>query len=97
MLYCDYRFAIPEVSKVNTTIVISNCPITTIHTDPVITLCFQIISMCQCVCVCVCVCVFLGKGRRGTPHMHGHKESNTDLNLKILTSEWDSNPRPHEY
>ena len=22
--------------------------------------------------------------------MHGHKESNKDLNLKILTSEWDS-------
>ena len=33
----------------------------------------------------------------GTPHMHGHKESYTDLNLKILTSEWDSNPRPHDY
>ena len=49
-----------------------------------------------CVCVCVCVC-FLGKGRGGTPHMHGHKESYKDLNLKILTSEWDSNPRPHEY
>ena len=43
------------------------------------------------------LCVFLGKGRGGTPHMHGHKESNKDLNLKILTSEWDSNPRPHEY
>ena len=43
------------------------------------------------------VCVFLGKERGGTPHMHGHKESNKDLNLKILTSEWDSNPRPHEY
>ena len=28
--------------------------------------------------------------------MHGHKESYKDLNLKILTSEWDSNPRPHE-
>ena len=23
--------------------------------------------------------------------MHGHKESYKDLNLKILTSEWDSN------
>ena len=22
--------------------------------------------------------------------MHGHKESNKDLNLKILTSEWDT-------
>ena len=43
-----------------------------------------------------CVC-FLGKGRGGTPHMHGHKESHKDLNLKIFTSEWDSNPRPHEY
>ena len=41
--------------------------------------------------------LFLGKGRGGTPHMHGHKESYKDLNLKILTSEWDSNPRPHEY
>ena len=29
--------------------------------------------------------------------MHGHKEIYKDLNLKILTSEWDSNPRPHEY
>ena len=48
------------------------------------------------VCVCVCVCDFLGKGR-GDPHMHGHKESRKDLNLKILTSEWDSIPRPHEY
>ena len=47
--------------------------------------------------VSVCVCVFFGKGKGGTPHMHGHKESYTDLNLKILTSEWDSNPRPHEY
>ena len=45
----------------------------------------------------LCVCFFLGKGRGETPHMHGHKESNKDLNLKILTSEWDSNPRPHEY
>ena len=43
------------------------------------------------------LCVFFGKGKGGTPHMHGHKESNKDLNLKILTSEWDSNPRPHEY
>ena len=43
------------------------------------------------------VCLFLGKGRGGTPHMHGHKESYKDLNLKILTSEWDSYPRPHEY
>ena len=33
----------------------------------------------------------------GTPHMYGHKESYTDLILKILTSEWNSNPRPHEY
>ena len=29
--------------------------------------------------------------------MYGHKESYKDLNLKILTSEWDSNPRPYEY
>ena len=47
-------------------------------------------------CVCVCVCVFWER-EGGTPHMHGHKESNKDLNLKILTSELDSNPRPHEY
>ena len=58
--------------------------------------CFYI--RCVFVRVRVCVCVFLGKGRGGgTPHMHGHKESYKDLNLKILTSEWDSNPRPHEY
>ena len=25
--------------------------------------------------------------------MHGHKDSYADLNLKILTSDWDSNPR----
>ena len=43
-----------------------------------------------------CVCFWEREGG-GTPHMHGHKESNKDLNLKILTSEWDSNPRPHEY
>ena len=42
--------------------------------------------------------VFKGNsGLGGNTHMHGHKESYTDLNLKILTSEWDSNPRPHEY
>ena len=39
----------------------------------------------------------LGEGREGTPHMHGHKDSYKDLNLKILTYEWDSNPRPNEY
>ena len=45
------------------------------------------------------MCFFGGKGNGGggTPHMHGHKESYKDLNLKILTSEWNSNPRPHEY
>ena len=42
-------------------------------------------------------CVFFGKGKRGTPHMHGHKESYKDLNLKMLTSAWDSNLRPHAY
>ena len=47
--------------------------------------------------VCVCVCFWEREGGGGTPHMHGHKESYRDLNLKILTSEWDSNPRPHEY
>ena len=26
---------------------------------------------------------------------HGHKKSYKDLNSKMLTSEWDSNPRPH--
>ena len=30
------------------------------------------------------VCAFLGKGRGGTPHMHGHKESYTDLNFKMF-------------
>ena len=30
------------------------------------------------------LCAFLGKGRGGTPHMHGHKESYKDLNLKIV-------------
>ena len=34
-----------------------------------------------------CYVCFFGKGKRGTPHMHGHKESNKDLNLKILTSD----------
>ena len=59
---------------------------------------FEILLFLPLVCVCVCVCVcFFGKGKGGTPHMHGHKESYKDLNLKILTSEWDSNPRPHEY
>ena len=40
-------------------------------------------------CVCVCVCFFWEReGGWGTPHMHEHKESYKDLNLKILT-EWD--------
>ena len=39
------------------------------------------------------MCFWERKG--GTPHVHGHKESHKDLNLKMLTSEWDSNPRPH--
>ena len=39
---------------------------------------------------------FLG-GKGGTPLRNGHKESYTYLNLKNSTSEWDSNPRPHEY
>ena len=43
-----------------------------------------------------CVCFFCER-EGGTPHMHGQKESYKDLNFKILTSEWDSNPRPHEY
>ena len=38
---------------------------------------------------------FLG-GKGGTPLRHGHKERYKDLNLKISTSEWDSQPRPHE-
>ena len=43
-----------------------------------------------------CVCVFVGKGKGGgAPNMHGHKKSYRDLNLKMLISEWDSNPRPH--
>ena len=36
-------------------------------------------------------------GGEETPLRHGHKESYTDLNMNLLTSEWDSNPRPHEY
>ena len=40
---------------------------------------------------------FLGGKGGGTPLRHGRKESYADLNLKNLTSEWDSNPRPHEY
>ena len=40
--------------------------------------------------------VFVGR-EGGTPLRHGHKESYKDLNLKNATSEWDSNPRPHEY
>ena len=43
------------------------------------------------------VCVFWEGRGGGTPLRHGHKESYKDLNLKISTSEWDSNPRPHEY
>ena len=46
------------------------------------------------------MCVFFGKGKGGggTPHMHGHKDSYKDLNLKILTSEWaDSNETSHGY
>ena len=57
------------------------------------------VRACVCVCVCVRACVwfFLEREGGGTPHMHGHKEIYKDLNLKILTSEGDSNPRPHEY
>ena len=47
-----------------------------------------------------CVWVLGGKGKGGgggTPHLHGHKESYKDLNLKMLTSECNSNPRPHKY
>ena len=51
------------------------------------------------------MCAFVlgeGMGGGGTPHMHGHKESYNDLNLKNLTYQWDStskldsNPRPHD-
>ena len=49
-----------------------------------------------CVRACVRVC-FFWEGRGGTTLSHGHKESYTDFNLKNSTSEWDSNPRPHEY
>ena len=55
------------------------------------------VRACVRTCVGVCVRACVGKGRGGTPYMHGHKESYKDLNLKMLTSEWDSNPRPHEY
>ena len=43
------------------------------------------------------MCFFLGGKGGGAPIRHGHKESYKDLNLKKITSEWDSNPRPHEY
>ena len=45
--------------------------------------------------MCVCVSFFGREG--GTSLRHAHKESYKDLNLKNLTSEWDSDPRPHEY
>ena len=53
-------------------------------------------GMNACVHACVRVCISLG-GKGGTPLRHGHKESYNDLNLKNSTSEWDSNPRPHDY
>ena len=42
-----------------------------------------------------CMCGFLGEreGGGGTPHMHGHTESNKDLNLK----KFDLRVGPHEY
>ena len=46
------------------------------------------------------VCVFgerEGEGGGGAPLIHGHKELYKDFNLKIGTSEWDSDPRTHEY
>ena len=49
---------------------------------------------------CVSVCFLGGKGGGGgwgIPLRHGDKENYKDLNLKNLTSEWNSNPRPHEY
>ena len=48
----------------------------------------------------VCVCLLFWEregGGGGSSHIHGHKESYKDINLKNLTSEWDSYPRPHEY
>ena len=53
-------------------------------------------KLCVCVRICVRVCFVRGKGM-GTPHMHGLKESFKYLNLKMLTTDWDSNPRPHGY
>ena len=47
--------------------------------------------------MCIELCVFVWGGKGETPLRHGHKESYKDLNLKNSTSEWDSNPRPHEY
>ena len=45
------------------------------------------VCMCMCACAraCVCVCVYVCFLERewGTPHMHGHKESCKDLNLKF--------------
>ena len=46
---------------------------------------------------CVRVCFLGEKGGGGTLLRHRHKGSHKDFNLKNLTSEWDSNPRPHEY
>ena len=40
--------------------------------------------------LCVCRCVFLLGG-------NGGGRAQGDLNLTNLTSEWDSNPQPHEY
>ena len=47
--------------------------------------------------MCIELCGFFWGGKGETPLRHGHKESYKDLNLKNSTSEWDSNPRPHEY
>ena len=47
-------------------------------------------------CVCLCVSLLGGNGG-GAPLRYGHKEIYKDLNLKNLTSEWDSKTQPHEY
>ena len=46
------------------------------------------------VCGRECVCVFCGRGTDRSTNLHGHNEN---LNYKMLTSEWDLNPRRHDY
>ena len=59
---------------------------------------FYCMYICVRVRACVHVCVFWEReGGGGTPQIYRYKESYKDFNLKMFTSEWDSNPRTHEY